>query len=116
MKKRKDNRDRREYYKQHRLQNIDHHRNYRLNKEFNISLEEYNQMSEAQNHVCAICSQPETLTINGKVAKLAVDHCHSTKHVRQLLCRVCNTTLGAIKEDTDILQKMIDYLKLHSYH
>jgi predicted transcriptional regulator len=114
--KKKDTRDRREYFKQHRIDNENKHRNYRLNKEFKISLEEYNEMSEKQGHVCAICSQPETLKINGKLAKLAVDHCHSTKHVRQLLCRVCNTTLGAIKENIDTLQKMIDYLKLHSYH
>lgn len=110
----KDIRDRREYYKQHRLTNWEKRKNYVLLKAYNLSFEEYNKMSEAQGHVCAICGQPETLTIRGKVATLSVDHCHHNNHVRQLLCNVCNTTLGKVKENIEVLQKMIDYLKHHN--
>ena len=42
---------------------------------------------------------------------LDVDHCHDTGQVRGLLCRACNTTLGKVKDNTDTLRSMIDYLE-----
>lgn len=67
-------------------------------------------MLEGQNHVCAICSRPET---RGKTKYLSVDHCHTTGKVRGLLCAKCNTVLGYMNDNPDYLTKAMEYLKKH---
>lgn len=43
--------------------------------------------------------------------KRNVDHDHVTGKVRGMLCDPCNLFIGAVKEDTEIILKMIEYLK-----
>ena len=85
-----------------------------LKHQFGISLEQYCGMLEAQHGVCAICKQPETTVVGGKVRALAVDHDHATGAVRSLLCGRCNKTLGAIEDSPPLLHVMIQYLEQHS--
>jgi hypothetical protein len=83
-----------------------------LMKCFGITREEYLNMSEAQNHLCAICNQPEK-TINNranKIQQLSIDHCHITGRIRKLLCSRCNLTLGNISDNIEILENAIKYL------
>lgn len=87
---------------------------------FGLSIEKYRQMFIDQNDLCAICSQPETRifkprdkTKEMKVMKLCVDHNHATGKVRKLLCHDCNTMIGKAKEDIQILESAINYLKKH---
>lgn len=82
-------------------------KNARLKSTYGITLDQYEAMLKEQEHSCAICGVHQ-----GKLAKeLAVDHCHTKGHVRKLLCHYCNTTLGLVKEDVEVLQNMINYLK-----
>lgn len=76
---------------------------------FGISIEEYNKKLEIQLHGCAICKQPCN---TGR--QLAIDHNHQTNQIRDLLCYRCNTVLGLINEDEDLLIEIIEYLKRHS--
>lgn len=73
-------------------------------QKFGITVEQYDALLAAQKGACAICSQPP-----GK-RRLAVDHCHTTKAVRGLLCVNCNTAIGKLNDDPVILQRAIDYL------
>jgi Recombination endonuclease VII len=74
---------------------------------------EYEQRHAEQNGLCARCGRPETARYRtGKVMTLAVDHCHVTERVRQLLCHVCNRRLGFL-EKLDHLRGDIAYLKKH---
>lgn len=84
-------------------------RNYRLKREFNITIEKYEELLTSQKNVCYICKNACTIHDN-----LCVDHCHKTGIVRGLLCVRCNTTLGKVEESTDILKSMISYLELHA--
>ena len=89
-------------------------RSYQLKTRFGITLEQYNQMLEAQNGVCAICGNPE-LIINKKTQQpdsLSVDHNHVTGKVRKLLCHSCNAGLGHFKDNTINLNAAINYLNL----
>lgn len=82
---------------------------------YGISAEEYEQKHQAQNGLCAICNQPETsINVRGAINSLAVDHCHTTKKIRDLLCSRCNTTIGRAGESIDLLRAMISYLEKHS--
>jgi hypothetical protein len=44
-------------------------------------------------------------------SKMAIDHCHKTETIRGRLCLVCNTTLGKLKDDVEIIRKMLEYLE-----
>lgn len=87
-----------------------------LKRMFNLTREQYNQKLIAQNYVCAICEQPETATSpnTGTIKSLAVDHNHKTNVIRELLCGRCNTTLGKLNEDLELLEKIKLYLIKHA--
>lgn len=76
-----------------------------LERLYGITLEQYEAMLEAQDGVCKICGSPP-----GR-KRLHVDHCHVTKVVRGLLCSPCNTALGAFKDDEELLERAIAYLR-----
>lgn len=80
-----------------------YHKHYRLKYRFGISIEQYENMLEEQDWKCFTC---------GIETDLCVDHHHESGKVRKLLCRNCNTSLGLLKEDEEILLKMIDYLRM----
>ena len=82
------------------------HREKQLKRNFNITLEDYNEMFARQEGKCAICK------IHQKYLKvtLAVDHNHSTGKVRGLLCSNCNTGLGHFKENPNLFDRAKEYL------
>lgn len=84
-------------------------RRHNFKHRYKITVEEYNDIYEKQNGMCAICDTPEILTKDGKLYALAVDHNHETQHVRGLLCMNCNTRLGYF-EGKGLLTKMVAYL------
>jgi hypothetical protein len=65
---------------------------------------------EEQGGKCAVCGK---LNNEGR-RRLAVDHDHKTGKVRGLLCGNCNTALGLVKEDPEILSLLADYLRKRS--
>jgi Recombination endonuclease VII len=83
----------------------DYFKKYKLNKHYNLTLEEFHFMYESQNGKCYICEKE----ITGREVK--VDHNHLTGKVRKLLCHNCNTSLGLLNEDVKIFEKCIEYLK-----
>ena len=87
-------------------------RNNALKYNHGITLKQYQKLWDAQRGLCAICGGPETI-IDARTKQLrwlSVDHNHETGKVRALLCANCNTTLGLVMENPEILQKAIDYL------
>lgn len=108
----------RKYYQTHKEQSYTSRKKWRdehkeekkilhLKQNYGITLEQYNQMLEQQNGVCAICGKPEAI----KNRRLAVDHNHKSNKVRGLLCNHCNTALGKFNDNIITLEKAIDYLK-----
>lgn len=62
---------------------------------------DFDLMVAAQSGVCAICAKPR---------RLHVDHDHETGNVRGLLCSNCNTALGLLGEEVDVLIAALAYL------
>lgn len=85
----------------------------RLKYLFGITLDDYNELFNKQNGVCAICGKPETVKscYSNNIKKLSIDHNHITGQVRGLLCDRCNRLLGYAKESIQNLQNAITYLK-----
>ena len=84
-------------------------KDFKLKKAYGISFQEYKEMLHAQEGRCAICGTTDT----GKRKAFAVDHCHDCGEVRGLLCGSCNTAIGLLKEDLDVMQRAMDYVKYH---
>lgn len=84
-------------------------------KNFRLTPGQYDAMLAEQEHVCAICQQPESaMATGGKgVRGLAVDHDHRSGMVRGLLCGNCNKGLGNFQDDPEILRAALAYLAAH---
>ena len=57
---------------------------------------------------CPICKKK---TIPGLTSKVVLDHNHKTGEPRAWICDSCNTGLGRFKDDIDVMQTAIEYLK-----
>ena len=75
---------------------------------YGMSREQYCRWRLEQGEKCAICDATKSA---GRHARLQVDHDHVTGSVRGLLCRGCNTALGAMKDDARLLRRAADYLE-----
>lgn len=102
----------RQRYQMNKEADIRRRRNATLKSQFGITLDDYNIMLKTQNDVCAICFNSETDADkkSGKIRSLAVDHCHKTNKIRGLLCRKCNTAIGLLKDDINIINNCVNYL------
>lgn len=80
---------------------------------YGISIDEYNEFMKLQNNKCAICHREEYILDHRtkKVRRLSVDHNHDTGKVRGLLCKNCNTGLGMLREDLNIINNLKIYLE-----
>lgn len=74
---------------------------------YKITEEEYFKILDEQKGCCAICNKSEK---DMKIA-MSIDHNHITGKVRGLLCINCNTALGQLKEDKQIMNNMIKYVE-----
>lgn len=90
---------------------IESSRRAHLKRMYNITLEEYNKMSDTQDHKCAICGGEE---MNYKNKVLCVDHNHITGEIRGLLCGTCNIAIGHFKDNIRLLEQGIQYLNRYN--
>lgn len=80
-------------------------RKQRLNK-YGLDHDAYMALGESQDWKCLICAvnlEPEGWGTN-------IDHCHETGKVRGLLCSSCNSGIGSLKDDPDLLLAAAAYL------
>jgi Fe-S oxidoreductase len=78
---------------------------YRRTVHYGITKEEHNKLLELQLNGCAICKR------SFDTIKSVVDHNHKTKEVRGMLCYNCNTVVGFMHEDEDLIWNLLEYLK-----
>lgn len=86
-------------------------REYRIKSHYGMTSISYNNMRENQKFSCAICLTHETQVYK---SRLFIDHCHTTKKVRGLLCHHCNIGIGALKDSPELLMKAKGYLEQDS--
>jgi len=96
-----------EYQRKRYKQNPDLKKRQHLKYNYGITLEEYNEKIQGQEHKCAICEVDKP---GGNGAYFYVDHNHNTGQVRGLLCHNCNFVIGYAKENIGILLKSVEYL------
>lgn len=83
------------------------YRDYHLKKTYGISLQQYNELLEKQQHSCAVCGKHA----DKEKKSLAVDHNHKTGEIRGLLCSHCNYRVVGRWTDGTLLRKVVDYIE-----
>jgi len=78
-------------------------RRAKLKNKYGISLEEYEEIFNAQKGKCAICRDSQKKL-------LCIDHDHLTGGIRGLLCQRCNTGLGQFRDNRLFLARAAEYL------
>ena len=91
------------YSKSHRVAKYGSSRSFQLQQRYGITELQFEELRQAQGGGCAICLRQET--------RLCVDHCHSSKKIRGLLCCRCNTILGIWKDNPDCAARALNYLR-----
>ena len=92
-------------------------RRNKLQKDYNMTLEEFDDMMEQQNNCCKICNKLVHRSTNNGNNKTVyantavVDHCHSTDKVRGILCSNCNFAIGKLHDSPGFALSCYYYLK-----
>ncbi|MGC9537968.1 endonuclease VII domain-containing protein [Streptomyces sp. UG1] len=71
-------------------------------RKFGLTEAERDELIASQMGLCAICL---------KAPAVHVDHCHKTGRVRGVLCFNCNSGLGLLRDDPDVINRAADYLE-----
>ena len=79
---------------------------------YGITSEMFESLWNNQSGLCAICCKVLRKADRG----YAIDHNHETKKVRGLLCNQCNTGLGLLQDNPDILRSALDYLQTKGHY
>ncbi len=75
---------------------------------YGLTVDEYDAQVVQQGNCCAICGkQPKP----GKV--LVVDHDHKSGKFRGLLCMNCNSGIGNLKDDPELILLALAYMVTH---
>ncbi len=83
---------------------------WRMKKDYGISVEEYARLEHSQGRACAGCLE----SLDGKKST-HLDHNHASGVVRGLLCFSCNLSIGKLKENPTTLRRLADYLEVHAF-
>jgi hypothetical protein len=73
-----------------------------LKRQYGITEAERDAMIESQKGLCVIC-------LSAPAAH--VDHCHKTGRVRGVLCFNCNSAIGKLGDDPEVVRRAAAYLE-----
>ena len=107
----------RRYYSQHsgiikqqtkkrREAHPERQREYRLLQQYGLNSEQYDKALTCQGHRCAICGVKQDEVRR----RFSVDHDHTTKKNRGLLCDKCNMGIGCLGDSPDRLRRAAKYI------
>lgn len=97
-----------DYHAEYRKANKERIRDSKLQYYFGLTADEYENLSASQGHVCKICGGIER---SRRYTRLCVDHCHTTKEIRGLLCNNCNRAIGLLGDSPERLRRAAEYLE-----
>lgn len=79
---------------------------------YGLGREQFLALLDDAGWECEICSK--SLTIGGERGQgdsACIDHCHSSGKIRGVLCRTCNSAIGALGDTTGSVSKALVYLE-----
>lgn len=79
-----------------------------LKSKYKLTIEEYDSLLVKQQFCCAVCKKSFDL---GAKRNHPVDHCHKIEKIRGIVHFNCNILLGYGRDDIELLNSAIEYLK-----
>ena len=79
-----------------------------LEKNYGLTAEAYDLLLESQGGACAICGTSPQAN-----RRHHVDHDHTKRVIRGILCGKCNQAIGLLNEDPELFDRAKEYLLLH---
>lgn len=101
-------------WKNNRDKNPNRAANNHLKQNFGITLEEKKAILESQGGVCATCGTDNPSRNKSGNPNWVLDHNHTTKRIRGVLCHSCNVAIGLLKESPEIAEQVAAYLRGYS--
>jgi hypothetical protein len=83
-------------------------RKWYLKTTYGLSPDQYQNLYNDSDGKCYICKEEKDYYLH-------VDHNHKTGEVRGLLCNHCNRGIGMLKENIDILESAIEYIRKYNH-
>lgn len=83
------------------------HEQRRRLRRYGITQDDYDRKFREQDRRCAAC-RTDTPGVKG----WCIDHCHRTGRFRAILCMRCNTVVGLVDEDPEILRALAGFADL----
>jgi hypothetical protein len=86
----------------------------KLKRLYGLTVKQYYLMLEKQGGCCAICQSRVPCTRRHKnrgTEMFFIDHDHATGAVRGLLCNCCNRALGYLRDDPNLVERAMAYLR-----
>jgi len=89
----------------------DKHRRQKYNRKYRYDMteDEFDYNILKQGFKCPICGSELTY------GNSSVDHEHEENFNRGILCTSCNTGIGKLKDDPEVVKKATDYLTYWKY-
>ncbi len=94
----------------HRIK--EHDRKIHIKTKYKISMETFDILCAVQGNRCGICRRDLPIA-EKKWREVCVDHDHLTGKIRGILCRNCNTGVGHLQDNPDLLQAASLYVRKH---
>lgn len=82
----------------------ENNRRWHLRK-YGMTEEDYNELLIIQGGLCAICKKLPTEKY------FVIDHCHNSLKIRGLIHRTCNTAIGLLNDDANLVRLALEYLE-----
>lgn len=97
-----------EVYRERQKKYYDLSRKRQQAARYGMTLEQWQELFDAQGRACAVCRSPEP----GGKHDWHTDHDHDSGVVRGILCSQCNTGLGMFRDDPVRCRAAAAYLEL----
>lgn len=79
---------------------------------YGLTVDEYDRLLAKQGGRCAVCRTDTPGNRRTRAIRaFCVDHDHVTGHVRGLLCSACNRAIGMLKDDPDVIEAALKYVR-----
>lgn len=78
---------------------------------YGISYSDFRSLAQDQDNKCKLCGIELSFSNHKKQNGAVLDHCHTTGKIRGVLCSGCNKGLGHFKDNIELFNKAILYLK-----
>ena len=94
-----------------RAKNPEKIRDTKLKQAYGVGIDYFNTKLKEQGGVCAGCGKNRKILWCGKEVEMALDHDHTTKEPRGILCIKCNRAYGLLEENIQTMHNLIEYTK-----